>query len=50
MIGVKRFDRKAESQNKMKNRMKSYFNRGKSMNSKYPAMFNPLKERMGAVF
>lgn len=31
MVGVKRFDRKAESQNKMKNRMKSYFNRGKSL-------------------
>jgi tubulin polyglutamylase TTLL5 len=30
MVGIKRFDRKAESQNKMKNRMKSYFNRGKS--------------------
>lgn len=32
MVGIKRFDRKAESANKMKNRMKSYFNRGKSMN------------------
>lgn len=32
LVGVKRFDRKAESQNKMKNRMKSYFNRGKSVN------------------
>lgn len=29
----------------MKNRMKSYFNRGKSMNSRYANIFNPLKER-----
>jgi len=34
LVGIKKFDRKAESQNKMKNRMKSYFNRGKSLNSK----------------
>jgi hypothetical protein len=32
MIGVKRFDRKRESANKVKNRMKSYFNRGKTLN------------------
>ena len=32
MIGIKRFDRKKESANKMKNRMKSYMNRGKSLN------------------
>lgn len=29
MIGLKRFDRKKESANKVKNRMKSYNNRGK---------------------
>ena len=32
MMGIKRFDRKTASANKMKNRMKSYFNRGKSLN------------------
>lgn len=37
MVGVRRFDRKLESQNKAKNRMKSYMNRGKSTtaNSRY---------------
>ena len=35
LVGVKRFDRKVEGQNKAKNRMKSYMNRGKSMNSRY---------------
>jgi hypothetical protein len=47
MVGVKKFDRKAESHNKMKNRMKSYFNRGKSMNSRYTNIFNPIKDRNG---
>jgi tubulin polyglutamylase TTLL5 len=32
MVGIKKFDRKQESQNKMKNRMKSYNNRGKNLN------------------
>ena len=32
LVGVKKFDRRAESNNKMKNRMKSYFNRGKPQN------------------
>jgi hypothetical protein len=52
MVGIKRFDRKAESANKMKNRMKSYFNRGKSMNQRYTNIFNPLKDKngMGSVF
>mmetsp|Transcript_22950 Transcript_22950/g.22284 ORF Transcript_22950/g.22284 Transcript_22950/m.22284 type:complete len:314 (+) Transcript_22950:376-1317(+) len=50
LVGMKRFDRKAESQNKMKNRMKSYFNRGKSMNNRYPNIFNPLKDKLGTVF
>eukprot|EP00347_Sterkiella_histriomuscorum_P021171 403334979 len=45
LVGVKKFDRRIESQNKMKNRMKSYMNRGKSMNSRYANIFNPLKER-----
>ena len=37
MVGVRRFDRRLESQNKAKNRMKSYMNRGKSTtsNSRY---------------
>lgn len=37
----------------MKNRMKSYFNRGKSLNTRYAHIFNPLKERnsfTGGVF
>jgi len=37
----------------MKNRMKSYFNRGKSLNSRYAHIFNPLKEKTnfsGGVF
>jgi tubulin polyglutamylase TTLL5 len=33
MVGVRRFDRRLESQNKAKNRMKSYMNRGKSNNN-----------------
>ena len=32
LIGIKQFDRKKESENKVKNRMKSYQNRGKSLN------------------
>ena len=45
LVGVKRFDRRQESSNKMKNRMKSYFNRGKSyttQQSRYANIFNPL--------
>jgi hypothetical protein len=42
LVGVKKFDRKKESANKMKNRMKSYFNRGKSLNNRYNNIFNPL--------
>lgn len=34
LIGLKQFDRKKETENKVKNRMKSYNNRGKDMNSK----------------
>jgi len=49
MVGVKRFDRKKENMNKMKNRMKSYNNKGKSLNSRYSNIFNPLKES-GGVF
>jgi hypothetical protein len=49
MVGVKRFDRKKESANKMKNRMKSYFNRGKSLNNRYTNIFNPLQERNTGV-
>ena len=33
MVGVRKFDRRFESQNKAKNRMKSYMNRGKSVNN-----------------
>ena len=29
LVGIKKFDRKRESENKMKNRMKSYQNKGK---------------------
>jgi Tubulin-tyrosine ligase family len=53
MVGVKRFDRKAESGNKMKNRMKSYFNRGKSLNTKYSHILGTMKEKnnnFGGVF
>ena len=35
LVGIKQFDRKIESANKVKNRMKSYQNRGKSLNSRY---------------
>ena len=49
MVGVKRFNRKVESQNKMKNRMKSYFNRGKSLNQRYAHIFNPIKDRNGVT-
>lgn len=35
LIGVKKFDRKKESENKVKNRMKSYNNKGKSLNQKF---------------
>lgn len=45
MVGVKRFDRKLESGNKMKNRMKSYFNRGKSLNNKYSHILGTIKEK-----
>ena len=45
LIGVRQFNRKAESANKAKNRMKSYQNRGKSMQgNRYGAFFNPLRE------
>jgi len=49
LIGVRRFDRRKESANKMKNRMKSYQNRGKSYNSRYANVFNPLKDRAGLL-
>ena len=42
LIGIKQFDRKAESANKAKNRMKSYQNRGKSAG--LANIFNPLKD------
>ena len=41
LVGIKQFDRKVESQNKAKNRMKSYQNRGKSAGLN---LFNPLKD------
>lgn len=44
MVGVKKYDRKKESTNKVKNRMKSYMNRGKSFNSRYNNIFNPLSD------
>ena len=45
LIGVRQYDRKAENANKAKNRMKSYQNRGKSMQSnRLNGMFNPLKD------
>lgn len=50
LVGVKKYDRKKESANKAKNRMKSYLNRGKSANSRYQNIFNPLQERQGGVF
>jgi len=47
MIGVKKFDRRKEQENKMKNRIKSYNNRGKSALASngisYPQMF--LKDK-----
>jgi len=49
LVGVRKFDWRLESQNKAKNRMKSYMNRGKSMNNKQNGghLFNPLgKESM----
>ena len=42
MVGIKKFDRKKESANKMKNRIKSYQNRGKSMQPRYSNIFNPI--------
>ena len=45
MVGLKKYDRKKESANKAKNRMKSYVNRGKSANSRYQNIFNPLQEK-----
>ena len=46
LIGVRQFDRKAESANKAKNRMKSYQNRGKSMGqaNRLNGIFNPLRD------
>ena len=41
LVGIKQFDRKVESANKAKNRMKSYQNRGKSAGLN---LFNPLKD------
>lgn len=42
LVGVRKFDRRIESQNKAKNRMKSYLNRGKSQNTRYGSGFNLL--------
>jgi tubulin polyglutamylase TTLL5 len=52
LVGVRRFDRKMESQNKAKNRMKSYMNKGKSMNSRYSNanIFNPLAKEKNNIF
>lgn len=42
MVGVRKFDRRQESQNKAKNRMKSYMNKGKSHNpTRYGSASNP---------
>lgn len=46
MLGCHRFDRAEQSVNKAKNRMKSYFNRGKSAvhhNPNKNQLFNPFK-------
>lgn len=44
LIGIKQFDRKKESENKVKNRMKSYQNRGKSLNQKFQNLMHPSKD------
>jgi hypothetical protein len=40
LIGVQKFDRRKENENKMKNRIKSYNNRGKSQTYKFNHLFN----------
>lgn len=45
LIGVTQFDRKVESQNKAKNRMKSYQNKSKHLTS----VFNPLKQFKSSI-
>ena len=51
LIGVKKFDRRKESMNKMKYRMKGAAQRGKSYTgSRYPNTFNPLGNKCNTVF
>lgn len=40
LVGVKKFDRKKESMNKIKHRMKGLYARGKSLNTRYTYNFN----------
>jgi hypothetical protein len=49
LVGVRKFDRRFESQNKAKNRMKSFVNRGKSVNNSrgVPSMFGAKEMRSG---
>ena len=44
LIGIKQFDRKKESENKVKNRMKSYNNRGKDNMNKFNHVLNPKND------
>lgn len=41
LIGIKQYDRKKESENKARNRMKSYQHKKKSLNSKLNNIFRP---------
>ena len=50
LVGIKKYDRRKESANKAKNRMKSYNNRGKNMSSKFQNLFNPVQDRSGLNF
>ena len=40
LIGVRKFDRKKESMNKIKHRMKGLYARGKSLNTRYTYNFS----------
>jgi len=40
LIGIKKFDRRKESMNKVKHRMKGLYARGKSLNTRYTYNFS----------
>lgn len=44
LVGIKQFDRRKESENKAKSRMRSYQNKRRSLNQKFKDLFQPPRD------